>query len=163
MAVQNARTNRRQPDPTLSHPVLSVSNRQRTVRLGMSRVRSAILRALPLCVTIPGPDAPQLLGGLDAVCISFVSEGIMAKIHQDFLNIEGPTDVITFPYGEILICPAVAAENAARYRVSVDQEVVLYSIHGLLHLNGYDDISAEAARRMRSKQANLLKEVALWA
>jgi len=129
----------------------------------MSRVRSAILRALPLSVTTPGPDAPHLLGGLDAVCISFVSERVMAKIHRDFLNIEGPTDVITFPYGEIVICPVVAAENAEKYQVSVEQEVVLYSIHGLLHLNGYDDISAEAAQRMRSKQANLLKEVALWA
>jgi probable rRNA maturation factor len=163
MADRDARINRLRPDSAAVGPVLSIINRQRAIRLDLMRVRSAIVRSLPFCLSSPGDDAPQLLSSLQEVAISLVSERVMARVHREFLNIDGPTDVITFPYGEILICPAVAAENAAKYAVSVDREVVLYAIHGLLHLNGYDDISTDSARRMRSKQANILKVAALWA
>jgi probable rRNA maturation factor len=83
----------------------------------------------------------------------------MARVHVEFLGIEGPTDVITFPYGEILVCAEIAAENAKRYGNTLDDEVALYLIHGLLHLNGFDDLTEPAARQMRARQAKILNEV----
>jgi probable rRNA maturation factor len=67
--------------------------------------------------------------------------------------------VITFPYGEILVCPAVASEQASRHGLEVDQEVLLYALHGLLHLAGYDDITPAKGRRMAEAQEQLLKDV----
>ena len=79
----------------------------------------------------------------------------MAQVHDDFLGDPTETDVITFPYGEILICPAVAREQAPGYGLDVEHEVLLYALHGLLHLAGYDDITPTEARRMARAQAQI--------
>jgi probable rRNA maturation factor len=139
-------------------PSLEITNRQRGYRFDLAYIRRLALAALPLCLAESGPE-PPVLGALDEVTVSIVSPTAMSRVHVDFLGIEGPTDVITFPYGEILVCAEVAAENAARYGVSLDDELALYVIHGLLHLNGYDDLSAGPARQMRTRQAKILNAV----
>lgn len=83
----------------------------------------------------------------------------MTQVHADFLEDPTETDVITFPYGEIIVCPSVAREQAPGYRLEVEQEVLLYCLHGLLHLAGYDDTTPSAARAMARAQDQLLKQV----
>jgi len=83
----------------------------------------------------------------------------MAQVHASFLDDPTETDVITFPYGEILICPAVAREQAPGYGLEVDNEVLLYALHGLLHLVGYEDETAAEAKQMARAQMRLLKKV----
>jgi probable rRNA maturation factor len=97
--------------------------------------------------------------GLTSIQIVLVDRATMAKVHGQFLDDPTETDVITFPYGEILVCPAVARERAAGYRFDVEHEVLLYALHGLLHLAGYDDTTAAAARSMARAQNRLLKKV----
>ena len=82
----------------------------------------------------------------------------MAKIHGEFLGDATETDVITFPYGEILVCPAVAEDRAAGYGLEVEQEVLLYCLHGLLHLCGYDDKTPKLAKEMALAQNRLLRQ-----
>jgi probable rRNA maturation factor len=139
-------------------PSLEITNRQRTHRVDLAYIRRLAQAALPLCLAEVGPE-PPVLGDLEEVSVSIVSPTAMSRVHVDFLGIEGPTDVITFPYGEILVCAGIAAENAEHYGVSLDDELALYVIHGLLHLNGYDDLSAAPARRMRARQAKILNAV----
>ena len=69
------------------------------------------------------------------------------------------TDVITFPYGEILVCPAVAHDRAREYKLKPDDEVLLYGLHGLLHLAGYDDTTPKLAKEMAAAQEKLLRNV----
>lgn len=83
----------------------------------------------------------------------------MTRVHASFLDDPTPTDVITFPYGEILVCPAVACEQAPDYGLDVESEVLLYALHGLLHLAGYDDTTPAAAKKMAEAQMRLLKRV----
>lgn len=83
----------------------------------------------------------------------------MAQVHADFLDDPAETDVITFPYGEIVVCPAVAREQSKSYGLAVEQEVLLYCLHGLLHLAGYDDTTSKAAREMAEAQMRLLDQV----
>jgi probable rRNA maturation factor len=139
-------------------PSLEIANRQRTHRLDLAYIRRLAEAALPLCLAEAGP-LPPVLRTLEEVSVSIVSPATMSQVHVDFLGIEGPTDVITFPYGEILVCAEVAAENAARYGVPLDDELALYVIHGLLHLNGFDDLSSGPARQMRARQAKILNAV----
>jgi probable rRNA maturation factor len=139
-------------------PSLEITNRQRTHRVDLAYIRRLAQAALPLCLAERGPE-PPVLDELEDVSVSIVSPAAMSRVHVDFLGLEGPTDVITFPYGEILVCAGIAAENAARYGVSLDDELALYVIHGLLHLNGYDDLSAAPARQMRARQAKILNVV----
>jgi probable rRNA maturation factor len=88
-----------------------------------------------------------------------VDRAVMAKVHGDFLDDPTETDVITFPYGEILVCPAVARDHATKHNLKVEEEVLLYGLHGLLHLAGYDDITPAKARLMATAQSQLLQRV----
>ncbi len=144
MPRRNAPSN---PPPDAPAPRVAIANRQRGHRLDLRRIRHLVTRALPFCLAESGP-LPQRLANLPEVTATVVSPGVMSRVHVDFLGIEGPTDVITFPY--------IAAENAARYGHTLDDELALYVIHGLLHLNGFDDLEPTPARRMRARQANIL-------
>jgi probable rRNA maturation factor len=88
-----------------------------------------------------------------------VDRATMARVHGDFLGDPTETDVITFPYGEILICPAVARKQAPVQGLSVEREVLLYGLHGLLHLVGYDDATPASRNRMEAEQKRLLRRV----
>jgi probable rRNA maturation factor len=141
--------------PAPDEPSLLIANRQRALRVDLPRIRRVVRAALPLCLAEHGP-LPPVLSGLPEVSASIISAVAMSRVHVDFLGLEGPTDVITFPYGEILVCAAIASDNAARYGTTPDDELALYIIHGLLHLNGFDDLSPAEARRMRARQAKIL-------
>lgn len=99
----------------------------------------------------------RLPADLAAIDFILVDRATMARVHGDFLAEATETDVITFPYGEILICPAVARDQADR--LEVEDEVLLYGLHGLLHLVGYDDLTLAGAAQMSRAQDRLLKRV----
>ncbi len=102
------------------------------------------------------------------LCFHFVEAGEIARVHEEFLEHVGPTDVITFDQatedrtlrGEIFICPEVAVAQAKQHRTSWQSELVRYAIHGLLHLQGHDDKRAESRRKMKREEDRLLNEVA---
>lgn len=96
---------------------------------------------------------------LETIQFVLVDRATMARVHADFLGDPTETDVITFPYGEILVCPAVAREQAMGYGLDVQQEVLLYALHGLLHLAGFDDTTPKLAKEMALAQERLLKRV----
>ena len=131
---------------------LRLSNQQNEVPVRVRPLLRRLKSALPL---LPRP----LPANLSAIQFVLVDRAIMARVHEDFLGDPTETDVITFPYGEILVCPAVARERAAEYGLEVEQEVLLYALHGLLHLAGYDDTTPKLAREMAQAQELLLKQV----
>ena len=99
--------------------------------------------------------------------ILFVNETRMAKINLEHLRHEGPTDIITFDYttptllhGDLIICPPVASENAARYRVSLGHEIARNIIHGVLHLLGDDDSESIVRKKMKRAENRLLQKLA---
>jgi len=116
------------------------------------RLRSQLDRALKL---LPRP----LPAGVEAVEVVLVDRATMAQVHADFLGDPTETDVITFPYGEILVCPAVAQDVGLALGHPVEEEVLLYALHGVLHLTGYDDKAPEAAQEMARVQDELLRKV----
>jgi probable rRNA maturation factor len=116
------------------------------------RLRSQLDRALTL---LPRP----LPASVEAIEVVLVDRATMAQVHADFLGDPTETDVITFPYGEILVCPAVAQDAALVQEMAVHDEVLLYALHGVLHLTGYDDKSPEPAAEMALAQEKLLRKV----
>ena len=115
-------------------------------------LRRLLESALPL---LPRP-LPEDLANIDVV---LVDRATMARVHADFLGDPAETDVITFPYGEIVVCPAVAREQAPRFGLEVGHEVLLYAIHGLLHLAGHDDQTEKQAREMARIQRRIVREL----
>lgn len=116
----------------------------------------ARLRAiLPSLLALPGHDAPALLEEMEEAEISLVDDPTIARLHDDFMGIPGATDVITFDHGEIIVSLDTAARVAAELDRSTADEVLLYCIHGLLHLHGYDDTSPSARAAMHARQDTL--------
>ena len=119
------------------------------------RVRP-LLRQLKAALPLLPRPLPEELSEIEFV---LVDRATMVKVHADFLDDPTETDVITFPYGEIVVCPAVARDQAPGYKRTVENEVLLYCLHGLLHLTGYDDLKPALAREMAEAQEKLLKRV----
>lgn len=130
-------------------PSLAFFHRQRATRYDSAALESLVRSALPACAGLASP-LPQ------SIDISVIGNRAMAAIHRDFLGISGPTDVITFPYGEIFICAPVAAARASEFAHSTTTELALYAIHGLLHLAGLDDVQPADAALMAREQSRIL-------
>ena len=85
----------------------------------------------------------------------------MAGLHRQFLNESGPTDVITFSHGEILVSAETARRHARKFGNSLARELQLYVVHGLLHLHGFDDRTKTDARCMEKVQEEILERTEL--
>jgi probable rRNA maturation factor len=96
---------------------------------------------------------------LKSIEVILVSRAEMARIHGAFLGDATETDVVTFPYGEIVVCPAVARDVSAQHGQTVEEEVLLYALHGLLHLAGFDDTTPALARKMEKAQTAFFRRV----
>jgi probable rRNA maturation factor len=102
------------------------------------------------------------------VVLAFVDDATIAGLNKRFLEHDGPTDVITFPYskgkkleGEVVIGVQVAQRESTDRGHDVNTELCLYAIHGVLHLCGYDDRSPKDAAEMRKKERAYLKQLNL--
>lgn len=135
---------------------IAVFNRQKKVRVDLRWLRKLAQLALP--ETVPhSASSDSALAQLDRVEIVLVSDATIAAIHEQFMQISGATDVITFEHGEIVISSETAQQNAARFSQSIEHELALYLIHGLLHLNGHDDQRPADAARMKRLQTRILQ------
>lgn len=98
--------------------------------------------------------------------IAMVGDAMMSKLHQQFLNIPGPTDVLTFELdhdrkgrvtcGEVIVCVPQARRQARETGSTVRKELLLYALHGMLHLSGFDDRTARGYRAMHRKEDQIL-------
>lgn len=100
------------------------------------------------------------------VDVFFIGEKTIAKLNEAFKKSMGPTDVLTFVYGdrdlygEVFICPAVVAKNAKKFGCDFNEELLRVTIHAALHLAGYDhEVDTSRADIMFQKQEEYLKEV----
>jgi probable rRNA maturation factor len=101
----------------------------------------------------------------------------MADLHMRWMDLPGPTDVMSFPMdelepggrpdapepgpamlGDIVLCPAFAAEQAAAAGHTLGHELALLTIHGVLHLLGYDHAEPDEENEMFALQGRLLEE-----
>jgi len=133
---------------------LTVSNRQRGIRINAPDLEEFGRRALLTCRETLNSRPLKL----DEVAVVIVSDRRMAELHERFMHIAGPTDVITFQHGEIFISAETARRNARRFRNSLARELQLYLVHGLLHLHGLDDRTPRDSLRMNSLQSRILRK-----
>jgi probable rRNA maturation factor len=142
---------------------LAFSNRQRLRRIDTPLLRRIALAALADLAGVTGWDLTFYLVGARKI----------ATINQTHLGHEGSTDVITFDYGdgekpgakrvlrgEIFICVDVAITQAKEFGTTWQLEVVRYLVHGLLHLYGYDDLSAAPRRAMKQVENRMVRKLA---
>lgn len=136
-------------------PKIIVRNLQRAVPLDVADLENFAAKALQFCLQLRKSE-PTDLTRLREISILFISDRRMALLHRRFLNQSGPTDVITFQHGEIVISAEAARRQARTFVDSLAYEVRLYIVHGLLHLHGFDDRSEADARKMKTAQEKIL-------
>ncbi|HVL14049.1 MAG TPA: rRNA maturation RNase YbeY [Gemmata sp.] len=104
------------------------------------------------------------------VTIAFVDNPHIHRLNKQFLDHDEPTDVLTFPYtdpgakvleGEVVIGYEVAKEYAADRGHDANLELLLYVVHGCLHLCGYDDTDDASTAEMRGKEREYLTKLGL--
>jgi probable rRNA maturation factor len=101
------------------------------------------------------------------------NESTMEKLHIEFMDEPGPTDVLSFPMdelrpgtpasptppgllGDIVLCPSVAATQAAAAGHETINELLLLTTHGVLHLLGYDHAEPDDEKEMFGLQRQIL-------
>ncbi len=107
------------------------------------------------------------------ISIMLCGKETIHELNKNYRNMDKPTDVLSFVYGndevfdpeesffgEIIICPEIAKEQASVYSENFNSEMKRLIIHGILHILGYDhEISKEEEKRMTQKQEMLLKKL----
>jgi probable rRNA maturation factor len=113
---------------------------------------------------------------LAELSVLLVEAEYMAELNHRWMDGDGPTDVLAFPMeessvdhgpgesnggepallGDIVLCPEVAAKQAAQAGHSTADELALLTVHGTLHLLGYDHAEPDEEREMFGLQARLL-------
>jgi probable rRNA maturation factor len=111
---------------------------------------------------------------LAELSILVVDAKAMTALHKQWMDLDGPTDVMAFPMdtlddkpglqadpgpallGDVILCPEVAAEQAAAAGHGTDSELFLLTTHGVLHLLGYDHGDAQEEREMFELQTRLV-------
>jgi probable rRNA maturation factor len=110
---------------------------------------------------------------LAELCIKAVDEDTIAQLNEQWMGKEGPTDVLAFPMdelrpglvadepeegvlGDIMLCPAIAERQAEEAGHPTRDEVELLTVHGILHLLGFDHAEPEEHAEMFGLQGTLL-------
>lgn len=104
--------------------------------------------------------------------VAVVDEMEMARLHVEWMDLPGPTDVMSFPMdelqagsadqptegtlGDIVLCPPVAARQALAAGHSTEDEFFLLTVHGILHLLGHDHQDDDEREVMFRVQRDLL-------
>lgn len=106
---------------------------------------------------------------IDTACLNIVivDDETISELHGRYLNDPSPTDVLSFLLeaasgyleGEVIVSAETAKRQAKSFGVEIGQELLLYVIHGTLHLVGYDDQTASDRRRMRRAERQIFEEI----
>ena len=108
------------------------------------------------------------------LAISFTDEATMEKLHIEFMDESGPTDVLSFPMdelrpgtpedltpagllGDIVVCPMVAERQAQAAGHETINEILMLTTHGILHLLGFDHAESDEEKEMFGLQREILE------
>jgi probable rRNA maturation factor len=107
------------------------------------------------------------------LCIKAVDEPTIAELNEHWMEKQGPTDVLAFPMdelrpglvneepeegvlGDLVLCPDIAAKQGEAAGHGTEAEIELLTVHGILHLLGYDHAEPEEHKEMFGLQDELL-------
>jgi probable rRNA maturation factor len=132
---------------------IDITNEQNRVSVDEARVRAAIAAVVE--------DEP---GRSATISVAIVNDPTIHELNRRYLDHDFATDVLSFAFeqspemidGEIIVSGDMAAATAARCGWPAEDELLLYVIHGALHLVGYDDQSPVDAAQMRTQEARFL-------
>jgi probable rRNA maturation factor len=134
---------------------ITIANRANTPPETVSYLKKHLTQARALL-------SPPLI----TLSLALVNDKIMSALHEQFLGVPGPTDVLTFPLetnskgqplsGEVVICVPEARRRCKETGLDLRKELLLYALHGMLHLCGFDDRTDRQFSRMHRMEDEIL-------
>jgi probable rRNA maturation factor len=104
------------------------------------------------------------------VSLTFVDEGEIRRLNNEYRGMDEPTDVLSFPLydpnapiigeiclGDIVICPEIAVRQAQDIGQTTEREIAFLCVHSMLHLLGYDHLTEDDERIMIEKQKAIME------
>ena len=117
---------------------------------------------------------------LAELSVLLVELDVMADLHERWMDLPGPTDVMAFPMdeldsarrpdaaglgpallGDIVLCPAFAKDQAKKAGHGLLDELHLLTVHGVLHLLGFDHETVAEARAMEAVERQVLEKLGI--
>jgi probable rRNA maturation factor len=148
----------------MSSITIDISNQQTILSPPVERLREAIVHVL----------AEEGIASAE-ISVAIVDDPAIHRINRDFLGHDYPTDVISFVLdqsggsdespimdsgehleGELVVSAETAVREAPSHEWESEDELLLYIVHGLLHLCGYDDLTDESRPLMRRRERQVL-------
>jgi probable rRNA maturation factor len=137
---------------------IAISNQVKSCRIDRRLVR----RAIRLILKRAGIETAE-------ISVAIVTDATIAELHEQYLGDRDPTDVLSFPLekddrhleGEIVVSAETALKWADRIGWSPENELLLYVVHGTLHLVGYDDQTPSARKKMRQAEKTIFQELGM--
>ncbi len=117
----------------------------------------------------------EKISSLTELSVAFLDEEEMERLNSQYRKMDVSTDVLSFPLfdklphnetehplvlGDVIICPVVARRNAQKVGHSIERELELLLIHGVLHLLGYDHVDSGSETLMKARQRKILNKFA---
>jgi probable rRNA maturation factor len=132
---------------------VAINNQQAAHKVDRARLKEGVKRVLQ------GEGIEHAV-----ISIAVVDDPTMHDLNRRYLQHDYPTDVLSFLLeedddrleGEIIISADYAVREAEQFAWSAQDEMLLYVIHGALHLAGYDDLGPELKAEMRTKERQYL-------
>lgn len=134
---------------------IAIANQQKLLPLDRRLLRRAVRTALAEA------------GVEDAeISVAVVDDAAIRRLHDRYLGRDCPTDVLSFVLeqrdgrleGEVIVSAETARSSAPRYRHAPAEELLLYVVHGTLHLIGYRDDTPAARAAMSRHQRKIVKD-----
>lgn len=137
---------------------IGVSNEQRAMRVDHARLR----RAVEMILIAEHIESAE-------ISIAIVDDETIHQLNRDYLDHDYPTDVLSFVLertesgleGEVIVSTETAIARANEFGFRPQDELLLYVIHGMLHLVGYDDKDDTKRRVMRNKEQHFLQQLSV--
>ncbi len=150
--------------PTAPEPTVVGADEQHQIEIDLQRWIALALATL------------SAEGESGELTLTFVDEAEIASLNEEHMGQRGPTDVLSFPLdaagpehagadvgprllGDVVICPALAAAAAPSHTGTLDDELALLVVHGVLHVLGHDHAEADEAATMRAREIDLLSSL----
>lgn len=140
---------------------INITNSQKIAKVDIRKIKQAASNAL---IKV-GEQQAEL-------SIDIVDDNRIRYLNQRYRHLDRATDVLAFSMiegqalkgaegmlGDIVISAETARRQARRYKKTIDEEVNLYIVHGILHLAGYNDNTARARRKMERMETEILRFV----
>jgi len=136
---------------------IEITNSQRLKTINIARLKNQVNKI------------GRILGvSSQKISLFFCDREAIKKINKRFFGTSRATDVIAFPLkdsfdfaylGEVVVSVETAVKVCGKFGLSWQRELILYVIHGMLHLLGYDDTTSSKYKVMEAKQTEIMEKL----